>query len=59
MSIELISKKQKLISEKTSSTEKTSILEEWLTSGELDIKDITGLSADMLLAGIDTVNHLL
>lgn len=33
-----------------------SLLEMYLTTPEIDFKDVIGMSADMLLAGIDTVS---
>ena len=42
----------------SSASEKSSnpcILEIWLREGNSDVKDIVTMSADMILAGIDTV----
>lgn len=35
-----------------------SLLESYLSSPELDLKDIVGMAVDFLLAGIDTVRTL-
>lgn len=40
----------------TSIRRKKSLLEEYLQNEALDIKDIIGMSCDMLLAGVDTVS---
>lgn len=33
------------------------LLEEYLTSNDLDVKDVVTMVSDMLLAGIDTVRN--
>lgn len=54
--MDFISKKKESITRSTSAESNTkSLLELYLSSEELDMKDITGMAVDMLLAGIDTV----
>lgn len=42
----------------TSMRRKKSLFEEYSQNEALDIKDIVGMSCDLLLAGVDTVNIL-
>ncbi|PSN36324.1 Cytochrome P450 302a1 [Blattella germanica] len=54
VALDLITKKKEsYIQFKTDDTK--SLLEQYLSNGNLDLKDITGMAVDMLLAGIDTV----
>lgn len=49
------SKMKKMNSKMKIEGEEKSLLEIYLSSPEINIKDVIGMSADMLLAGIDTV----
>lgn len=54
--MDFISKKKESLTRSASNeSDAKSLLELYLSSEELDIKDITGMAVDMLLAGIDTV----
>jgi hypothetical protein len=56
IAVDFISKKKKSLPRSASTKCDTkSLLDLYLSSEELDIKDITGMAVDMLLAGIDTV----
>lgn len=48
-------KKAKLLSEDFPDGSKKTLLEVYLTSKDLDVKDVVTMVSDMLLAGIDTV----
>jgi hypothetical protein len=54
--VDFISKKKESLTQSASTDSDTkSLLELYLSSEELDIKDVTGMAVDMVLAGIDTV----
>lgn len=54
--MDFISKKKESLSRSASTESDTkSLLELYLSCEEIDIKDVTGMAVDMLLAGIDTV----
>jgi hypothetical protein len=54
--VDFISKKKESLSRSASTESDTkSLLELYLSCEEIDIKDVTGMAVDMLLAGIDTV----
>jgi ecdysteroid 25-hydroxylase CYP302A1 len=56
IAIDFISKKQECLKQSdTTENGVKSLLELYLSSKELDIKDVTGMAVDMLLAGVDTV----
>jgi hypothetical protein len=56
IAVDFISKKKESLTQSASTGSDTkSLLELYLSSEELDIKDVTGMAMDMLLAGIDTV----
>jgi hypothetical protein len=56
IAIEFISKKRESLKRSTTTeNEVKSLLELYLSSKELDMKDVTGMAVDMLLAGVDTV----
>jgi ecdysteroid 25-hydroxylase CYP302A1 len=56
VAIDFISKKKEsLRKSSTTDNEVKSLLELYLSSKELDMKDVTGMAVDMLLAGVDTV----
>jgi ecdysteroid 25-hydroxylase CYP302A1 len=56
MAVDFISKKKESLQKSaTTENEVTSLLELYLSSKELDMKDVTGMAVDMLLAGVDTV----
>jgi ecdysteroid 25-hydroxylase CYP302A1 len=48
-------KKESLAQSAANENEAKSLLELYLSSKELDMKDVTGMAVDMLLAGVDTV----
>lgn len=54
VAIDLLSLKMSLFMENKPELSKT-LLEQYLSSPELDFKDIIGMVSDFLLAGIDTV----
>lgn len=56
IAIDFISKKKESLKQSvTTKNEVKSLLELYLSSKELDMKDVTGMAVDMLLAGVDTV----
>lgn len=56
IAVDFISKKKESLSQSASTESDTkSLLELYLSYEEIDIKDVTGMAVDMLLAGIDTV----
>lgn len=55
VAVELVKKKAESLPNKTSEDEVPSLLELYLTSPNLDYKDVVGMAVDLLLAGIDTV----
>jgi len=56
IAVDFISKKKESLTQSGSTENETkSLLELYLSCEELDMKDITGMAVDMLLAGIDTV----
>lgn len=58
VAVQLVSAKQEQVLKKTSSSDRIpSLLEQFLTTPELDTRDIVGMAADMLLAGIDTTTY--
>ncbi|GJQ70311.1 putative cytochrome p450 [Trypoxylus dichotomus] len=56
VAIDLLSLKMSLFKEKQTATS-MSLLENYLSSPELDFKDIIGVACDFLLAGIDTTTY--
>lgn len=57
VAIDLLSLKMSFFNERSKDTPLT-LLESYLSSPELDFKDIIGIVCDFLLAGIDTVSKL-
>jgi hypothetical protein len=56
IALDFISKKKASLTQSAVTGNKTeSLLELYLSSEELDVKDVTGMAVDMLLAGVDTV----
>jgi ecdysteroid 25-hydroxylase CYP302A1 len=56
IAVDFISKKKESITQtKSAESDTKSLLELYLSSEELDMKDVIGMAVDMLLAGIDTV----
>lgn len=56
MAIEYVEKKKKKLSiSDVGCSDRNSLLERYLMNSTLDTKDVVGMAADMLLAGIDTV----
>jgi ecdysteroid 25-hydroxylase CYP302A1 len=53
----IFKKKESLTQSASTESETKSLLELYLSCEELDIKDITGMAVDMLLAGIDTTTY--
>lgn len=57
VAVDLIKKKRENISYSVADDESKSLLEIYLSSENLDMKDVIGMAADMLLAGIDTTTY--
>ncbi|PNF31552.1 Cytochrome P450 302a1, mitochondrial [Cryptotermes secundus] len=58
IAIDFISKRKESLKQSTTTkNEVKSLLELYLSSTELDMKDVTGMAVDMLLAGVDTTNY--
>jgi ecdysteroid 25-hydroxylase CYP302A1 len=56
IAIDFISKKNESLKQSADTgNEVKSLLDLYLSSKELDMKDVTGMAVDMLLAGVDTV----
>jgi hypothetical protein len=56
IAIDFISKKKESLTlSAVTGSETKSLLELYLSSEELDVKDVTVMAVDMLLAGVDTV----
>lgn len=58
MAVELLSAKVTFFEDTDSNNKTISLLKSYLLSPELDLKDIVGMAADFLLAGIDTVSFV-
>ncbi|KAK6631282.1 hypothetical protein RUM44_005808 [Polyplax serrata] len=56
VAVDLVNNKLRRMAGKVENAEK-SLLEMYLTTPEIDFKDVIGMSADMLLAGIDTITY--
>lgn len=56
IAVDFISKKKESLAQAAITDNETkSLLELYLSSEELDLKDVTGMAMDMLLTGVDTV----
>lgn len=57
IAIDFIAKKKESLTQcAVTGNETKSLLELYLSSEDLDVKDVTGMAMDMLLAGVDTVS---
>lgn len=56
VAVELLTQKMTFFDDTDRKNRTVSLLESYLSSPELDLKDIVGMAVDFLLAGIDTVS---
>ncbi|KAJ9574193.1 hypothetical protein L9F63_008449 [Diploptera punctata] len=57
IAVDLLKKKLEKVSNSETDDDTKSLLEQYLLSENLDVKDVTGMAVDMLLAGIDTTTY--